>query len=57
MPMLTREFGRHSISARTMLSLEPLTVTERRYPELFQGGETAYGLPIVDGQHPHFIHH
>jgi len=53
MPMLTREFGRHSISARTMLSLEPLTVTKRRYPELFQTGETAYGLPIVDGQHPH----
>src|SRR5205814_7375793 len=53
MPMLTREFGRHSISTRTMLSLEPLTVTKRRYPELFQSGETAYGLPIVDGQHPH----
>ncbi len=40
-------------SFRTMLSLEPLTVTERRYPELFQTGETAYGKPIVDGQHPH----
>src|SRR5437016_5235882 len=53
MPMLTREFGRHSFSARTMLSLEPATVTKRRYPELFQSGETAYGLPIVDGQHPH----
>jgi len=23
------------------------------YPELFQQGETAYGKPIVDGQHPH----
>src|SRR4029077_4583967 len=22
-------------------------------PELFQSGETAYGLPVVDGQHPH----
>src|SRR5437762_5180139 len=31
MPMLTREFGRHSFSARTMLSLEPATVTKRRY--------------------------
>jgi hypothetical protein len=28
-------------------------VTKRRYPELFQTGETAYGLPIADGQHPH----
>ena len=36
-----------------MLSLDPATVTKRRYPELFQSGETAYGLPIVDGQHPH----
>jgi hypothetical protein len=36
-----------------MLSLEPATVTKRRYPELFQSGETAYGVPIVDGQHPH----
>jgi hypothetical protein len=31
-----------------MLSLEPATVTDRRYPELFQTGETAYGVPLVD---------
>ena len=36
-----------------MLSLDPATITNRRYPELFQVGETAYGNPIVDGQHPH----
>jgi len=36
-----------------MLSLEPATVTERRYPLLFQTGETAFGKPIEDGQHPH----
>src|SRR6266581_850686 len=53
MPMLSRDFGRHTLTFRTMFSLEPATVTERRYPELFQSGETAYGLPIVDGQHPH----
>lgn len=53
MPMLTRQAGRHQFSVRTMLSLEPLTVTRRRYPLLLQTGETAYGLPIVDGQHPH----
>jgi hypothetical protein len=53
LPMLSRDFGRQTVTFRTMLSLEPATVTKRRYPELFQSGETAYGLPIVDGQHPH----
>jgi hypothetical protein len=36
-----------------MLSLEPATVTNRSYPELFQTGETAYGAPLIDKQHPH----
>ena len=36
-----------------MLSLEPATITDRHYPLLFQTGETAFGRPIVDGQHPH----
>jgi hypothetical protein len=36
-----------------MLSLEPATITDRRYPLLFQTGETAFGKEIVDGQHPH----
>jgi hypothetical protein len=36
-----------------MLSLEPATITDRRYPLLFQTGETAFGKAIVDGQHPH----
>jgi len=36
-----------------MLSLDPGTITERRYPELFQTGETAYGRPLVNAQHPH----
>jgi hypothetical protein len=53
MPMVMRQFGRSSIGFRTMVSLDPVTVTRRRYPELFQSGETAYGFPIVDGQHPH----
>lgn len=53
MPMLARETGAHALMFRTMLSLEPATITKRRYPELFQTGETAFGLPIVDGQHPH----
>ena len=42
-----------TVMLRTMLSLEPATITGRRYPELFQIGETAYGQPIIDGQHPH----
>jgi hypothetical protein len=45
--------GSGSFMAELMLSLEPATVTDRRYPELFQTGETAYGRPIVDAQHPH----
>src|SRR4029079_7152109 len=53
MPMATRQFGKHSVMGRVMVSLEPATVTKRRYPLLFQAGETAYGAPIVDGQHPH----
>jgi hypothetical protein len=53
MPMAQRKFGQSTLILRTMFSLEPATVSDRRYPELFQEGETAYGLPIVDGQHPH----
>jgi hypothetical protein len=53
MPMLHRQFGRQGLVIRTMLSFEPATITQRRYPLLFQTGETAYGLSIVDGQHPH----
>jgi hypothetical protein len=53
MPMLLRKIGASVVSVRTMISLEPLTVTHRRYPLLFQTGETAFGKAIVDGQHPH----
>ena len=42
-----------TFEAVLMLSLDPATITNRKYPELFQTGETAYGLPIADGQHPH----
>src|SRR5471032_3003344 len=48
-----RNTGPGGFTARVMLSLEPATVTGRQYPLLFQQGETAFGLPIVDGQHPH----
>ena len=53
MPMAQRDLGPGTLTLRFMASLEPATVTDRRYPELFQQGETAFGKPIVDGQHPH----
>ncbi|SPE42656.1 conserved exported hypothetical protein [Candidatus Sulfopaludibacter sp. SbA3] len=42
-----------SLMLQSMLSLEPATITNRSYPLLFQTGETAYGRPLVDAQHPH----
>ena len=57
MPMAQRNLGANGkggeLTLRAMLSLEPATVGHRNYPLLFQQGETAYGAPIVDGQHPH----
>jgi hypothetical protein len=53
MPMAQRALGPGQVTLRAMFSLEPATVTDRQYPLLFQQGETAYGKPIVDGQHPH----
>ena len=53
MPMAQHGLGRGQLTLRAMFSLEPATVTSERYPLLFQQGETAYGLPISDGQHPH----
>jgi hypothetical protein len=53
MPMAQHSFGANELTLRAMFSLEPATITGRFYPELFQEGETAYGRPIVDGQHPH----
>lgn len=45
--------GKGSFMVQLMFSLDPATITQRRYPELFQTGETAFGKPIVDAQHPH----
>ena len=63
MPMAQRSFGAQRadgagtthglLTMRAMLSAEPATMRTRQYPELFQQGETAYGKPIIDGQHPH----
>jgi hypothetical protein len=53
MPMAERTLGPGQLTLRAMFSLEPATVTGRQYPLLFQQGETAFGRPIADGQHPH----
>src|SRR2546422_5898554 len=53
MGMAQHDVGHGSFLFRAMLSLDPATVTQRRYPELFQTGEAAFGKPLVDGQHPH----
>jgi hypothetical protein len=54
MPMAQRKFDNGgTLTLRTMVSFEPATVAHRYYPLLFQQGETAFGAPINDGQHPH----
>ena len=53
MGMAQRKFGHGTFTGRAMVSLEPATVTGRQYPLLFQQGETAFGSPIADAQHPH----
>lgn len=53
MGMAERKLGPGHLMLRTMLSLEPATIGKAGYPELFQTGETAYGRPIRDAQHPH----
>lgn len=45
--------GRGSVLFQSMLSLEPATITNKSYPLLFQTGESAYGKPLIDAQHPH----
>ena len=42
------QFGYHA-----MISLDPLTENRVGYPLLYQTGETAYGTPLHDRQHPH----
>ena len=48
-----RRLGGGSLMLQSMFSLDPATVTNQRYPLLFQTGETAHGIPLVDAQHPH----
>jgi len=53
MLMASRDLLGGRFQARTMLSLDPTTVTNRGYPLLLQSGESYRGQPLVDRQHPH----
>lgn len=53
MGMAEHKAGSGSFMFEAMLSLDAATITERQYPLLFQTGETAFGKPLVDAQHPH----
>jgi hypothetical protein len=53
MLMGSRSLAGGTFQARTMLSLDPWTVSGRGYPLLLQSGESFEGAPIVDRQHPH----
>lgn len=37
----------------TMFSLDAVITGQKGYPLLFQSGESAHGMPLVDRQHPH----
>ncbi|MBC2652631.1 hypothetical protein H7F49_13045 [Novosphingobium flavum] len=52
MGTVSRATGWGKVQVRTMLSHEP-TLRRDGYPNLFATGETAYGKPLVDRQHPH----
>jgi len=53
MLMASRPLAGGVFQARTMLSLDPWTVTGRGYPLLVQTGETYGGALLHDRQHPH----
>lgn len=51
--MASHELAGGRFQARTMLSLDPWTVTPGGYPLLLQSGESYRGEPLHDRQHPH----
>ena len=55
MLMASRDLFGGRFQARTMLSLDPATVTNRGYPLLLQSGESYRGQPLHDRQHPHDV--
>jgi hypothetical protein len=53
MLMVSHRLAAGLFQARTMLSLDPWTVSNRGYPLVVQSGETYRGQPLHDRQHPH----
>jgi hypothetical protein len=53
MLMASKKMAGGFFQARTMLSLDALTVTPKGYPLLLQTGEAFDGEPLHDRQHPH----
>ncbi|HYE95575.1 MAG TPA: hypothetical protein VD962_05165 [Rubricoccaceae bacterium] len=53
MGMAQRPVGAGQLTARAMVSLDPLIEGGDGYPLLFQTGETFEGEALVDRQHPH----
>jgi hypothetical protein len=53
MGMIRKNVGRNTFGADVMMSLEPATLGDDGYREIFQSGETIDGFPIIDHQHPH----
>jgi hypothetical protein len=53
MGMATRKTSRGQLTFTGMLSLDPATVGNAGYREIFQAGEALDGRPMIDRQHPH----
>lgn len=53
MGMFSRKVKSSQLTFNTMLSLDPATVGEKGYREIFQAGEVVDGRPLIDHQHPH----
>jgi hypothetical protein len=53
MGMAERPAGGGRLRFSLMLSVEPATLGEDGYREIFQVGETLDGMPLIDRQHPH----
>lgn len=51
--MAQKEIGDDTLAFRFMGSLDPFADGKKGYPNLFQTGETAFGEPLKDRQHPH----
>ena len=53
MLMGRKDLGGGALGIDLMTSVDPIINGEEGVPNLFQTGETAHGVPLVDRQHPH----